>query len=121
MPRLGRVGPYHWRFCLVPRLCPLHLFLKRSGKEMQDLGTLPQGFKMFFGLGDAVYFRRHKRRTQLMFRLGFHPRRRYAIIKYGEGYGPIPGQYRKLDNLSPEAFANGGVEPTEDGNASGAD
>lgn len=113
MLKLGKVDDYHWRFRLVIKGAQ-RMFLRESGsRTLKSLGTPVEDFQLKMALGDAVYVQRHGRRPQLMFRLGTHPQRRYATIKYGEGWGSAPGQYRKLDDLSPNAFANAGLEPAK--------
>jgi len=111
---LGRVDPYHWRFVLVPTGMR-EVFLKQSGRgKMRSLGKQVAGFMASLALGDGVYTRGKDGRLRLMFRLTFHPRRKYAAIKFGRGWGSRPGQYRKLDELSSKAFANAGEEPAEE-------
>lgn len=109
---LGRVGAHHWRFVLVPGTAR-EVFLRKSGGELRSLGVQPKGFVASLTLGDAVYVR-GKYGMRLVFRLTSH-RTRGVIIKYGEGWGPRPGQYRVLDRLSFRAFANAGVEPAGQG------
>lgn len=111
---LGQVDPYHWRFVLVSKGMR-EVFLKQSGRsKMRSLGSQVAGFMASLTLGDAIYIRSTDGRLRLMFRLTFHPKRKYAAIKFGRGWGSRPGQYRKLDELSSKAFANAGEEPAEE-------
>lgn len=107
---LGRVGPVHWRFCLVPEGMA-QLFVKKAGERcLTDLGSQAAGFVMTLTLGDAVYVQRAGR-PKLMFRLVGRQKR--SMLQYGEGWGPYPGQYRELDKLPESVFANAGLGPAE--------
>lgn len=105
-------GSFFWHFVLVNRPFEhIFVFRKRNGQWHNIHGTHPRGFSCDLAIGDRVLVKRPGNKWQLKFRVVLHPSRHYPAIKYGERYGPFPGQYRKLADLPEAAFANAGIDP----------
>ncbi len=76
---------------------------------MNDHGVKPGHHAYWLDLGDQVFRKASRGNWRCLFRL--RPWRGRAAIQYGKRHGPIPGRRRYLDQLSPEAFENAGIDP----------
>jgi hypothetical protein len=109
-------NPIVWKFVVVTRPYEQIKILRiRNGKRDNIHGTYPRGFTCHLMVGDRVLVKFPGKSWQKKFELIMRPEREdgssYPCIKYGEKWGPIPGQWRALSRLSQAAFDNAGVDP----------
>ena len=108
--------PISWKFVLVTKgFEQLKVLRIRNGRKDNIHGTYPAGFFCELMVGDRVYVK-HPGRTWLKkFELVMLPESESGFtcpaIKYGKAFGPYPGQYRALKNLTKAAFDNEGIDP----------
>ena len=104
--------PIFWKFMIVTRAFEkIRVLRARDGRPDNIHGTMPKGFSCYLSLGDRVFVKFPGKHWMLKFELMLHPAKNYPAIKYGKRYGPFPGQYRCLNNLTPAALANAGIDP----------
>lgn len=110
--------PGFWRFVIIT--APIERI--RVIRVRPELGNLPnevrrRGFWLYLTVGDRVYYKSDHFPWRLKFKLGTRMDVRlkrptaHPAIKYGERYGPYPGQWRSLARLSQAAFDNAGIDP----------
>ena len=104
-------SPTIWKFVLVTKAFEkLKVLRERNGKPDNIYGTFPKGFACYLTFGDRVFVKFPGKRWMLKFEIVIHPKG-YPAVKYGKRYGPHPGQYRALKNLTQTALNNAGIEP----------
>ncbi len=102
-------GPIVWKFVLVTTPMEYIRVVRRGMKKYHIDGVKQRGFSALLHIGDSVYFKMPHQYWRKKFSLVIRPDRGYQAIRYGRQYGPIPDQYRALDNLPESAFENAGL------------